>query len=86
MLFLYILHLILVEIPINVNHNLNFKLFLIKKPRQIPLPGSVLCYFPGNSASMATRAASCSARFLLVPEPEPMGFPLSRTSTQKRLS
>ena len=42
MLFLYIVHLILVEIPVNVNHNLNFKLILIKNPRQKTLPGKII--------------------------------------------
>ena len=35
---------------------------------------------------MALAAALCSARFLLLPEPEPTTLPLSRTSTTNCLS
>ena len=40
----------------------------------------------GKRASMALWAASCWARFLLLPKPEPTTLPLRLTSTSKRLS
>ncbi len=40
----------------------------------------------GNRRSTASRAAACSARFLLVPVPCPTSLPLSRTRTEKVLS
>ena len=43
-------------------------------------------YFFGKSDSKATRAASCSARFLLVPSPRPTTTPLSISSTRNRFS
>ena len=41
---------------------------------------------PGKRRSIASSAADCSARFLLLPVPLPTGFPLSSTSTSKCLS
>ena len=43
----------------------------------------VFCY---PIVSNAARAASCSARFLLLPDPQPMVVPFSLTSTSNRLS
>ena len=43
-------------------------------------------YSSGNSFSMVARAAACSARFLLLPEPQPTTVPLSSTCTSNFLS
>ena len=39
-----------------------------------------------ENVARAVRAAACSASFLLCPEPEPMGTPLSSTSARKTLA
>ena len=54
-----------------------------------PARGGILCGVQaswGNRRSTASRAAACSARFLLVPVPCPTSLPLSRTRTEKVLS
>ena len=54
-----------------------------KKLRPKHQPEFSYCYF---IFSRAQRAASCSARFLLLPEPTPIVAPFSLTSTSNRLS
>ena len=81
-----IIQLIIPQNNIFVNQMTNGRFFhphTNRKPRLNDQPGLSYHY---AIFSIAQRAASCSARFLLLPEPVPIVVPLSLTSTSNRLS